>query len=390
MPAGAALRFTADAATSATLPGHYYHDEEIFGREAEEIFFKTSWQFVGFTFDLENHGDYITAGSSTRRCSWCARMTGACAPSTTCACTGGHVLAEGKGRKTIFTCPFHSWSYDTTGALRAAGNAENVAGFRLDDFHLAEVRVDTLGLLVFVNLDADAPGAGPLGAGAARGLARQGQALRRHAAHPFAGLRHRRQLEADLRPERVLPLRLGASRLRHHHRQARRVGITVEHARWLTHLMRSSEAVRRAPHRRSAPAPRPGSLAGRYLTSGRCGPTCCSSPTRRRPTSRSCTACRRRRTARAMVVYCLTRNDPPTRDDDDYNRTFTDEINLQDIAPMEKQQSGLRSARLQHGAADGRCRAELDQRARHALVEPAGVGGPERHAGVIAAFPGAV
>ena len=59
MPGENALRFTADPTTSATLPGHYYYDSEIFAHEVEEIFFKT-WQFVGFTFDLQNPGDYIT------------------------------------------------------------------------------------------------------------------------------------------------------------------------------------------------------------------------------------------------------------------------------------------------------------------------------------------
>jgi len=39
MPGENALRFTADPTTSATLPGHYYYDPEMFAREAEEIFF---------------------------------------------------------------------------------------------------------------------------------------------------------------------------------------------------------------------------------------------------------------------------------------------------------------------------------------------------------------
>ena len=68
----------------------------------------------------------------------------------------GHVLAEGHGNKSIFTCPFHAWSYDTTGALKAAGNAENVAGFRLEDFSLCKIRVEELGPLVLVNLDPNA------------------------------------------------------------------------------------------------------------------------------------------------------------------------------------------------------------------------------------------
>ena len=74
-----------------------------------------------------------------------------------CVCTAATSSPKGRATKLIFTCPFHAWSYDTNGALKAAGNAENVAGFRLEDFHLAEIRVDTLAMLVLVNLDPNAP-----------------------------------------------------------------------------------------------------------------------------------------------------------------------------------------------------------------------------------------
>ena len=117
MPAGAALRFTADAATSATLPGHYYHDEGIFAREAEEIFFKT-WQFVGFAFDLESPGDYITAEILDQKLLVVRARDGRLRAFHNVCMHRGHVLAQGKGSKTVFTCPFHAWSYDTTGALR--------------------------------------------------------------------------------------------------------------------------------------------------------------------------------------------------------------------------------------------------------------------------------
>ena len=48
---------------------------------------------------------------------------------------------------------------DLTGALKAAGNAENVAGFRYEEFGLAAVQVEVLANMVFVNLD---PNAGSL------------------------------------------------------------------------------------------------------------------------------------------------------------------------------------------------------------------------------------
>ena len=41
--------------------------------------------------------------------------------------------------------------------MRAAGNAENVAGFDHGDFSLTPIRVETFLHMVFVNLNADAP-----------------------------------------------------------------------------------------------------------------------------------------------------------------------------------------------------------------------------------------
>ena len=152
MPAENALRFTSDPTQSATLPGHYYVDPAIFERESEQIFYKT-WQFVGFTFDLKNPGDSSPPIFLIRRFSWCAARMANCMPSTMCVCVAAISCWKSRGNKTIFTCPFHAWSYDTAGELKAAGNAENVAGIHPEDFHLSEVRVDTMAMLVFVNLD---------------------------------------------------------------------------------------------------------------------------------------------------------------------------------------------------------------------------------------------
>ncbi|MCE2483615.1 MAG: aromatic ring-hydroxylating dioxygenase subunit alpha [Alphaproteobacteria bacterium] len=340
MPAGAALRFTADAATSATLPGHYYHDEGIFAREAEEIFFK-AWQFVGFAFDLESPGDYITAEILDQKVLVVRARDGRLRAYHNVCMHRGHVLAQGKGSKTVFTCPFHAWSYDTTGALRAAGNAENVAGFRLEDFHLSEVAVDTLGMLVFVNLDADAPA-----------LARWVPGLLedwRAKVKLFDGMRLTHSRVYDI----AANWKLIFDQNECYHCASVHPGfdtitdkpdewVTVEHARWLTHLMRSSEAVRRAriAEARLRHAPEawqddihiwqmwPNLL---FISH--------QAPANFKIVHGLPAAADRTR----EVVYCLTRNDPPTADDDDYNRTFTDEINLQDIAPMEKQQAGLRS-----------------------------------------------
>ncbi len=149
-------RFHPDPELSATLPGYYYHDADIYEHEKQEIWFKT-WQFAGYISDLQDPGDYITADLLDQKILVSRGKDGTLRAFYNVCMHRGHILAEGKGNKSIFTCPFHAWSYDTTGALKAAGNAENVAGFRLEDFTLSEVRVEQLGHMVFVNLSPEGP-----------------------------------------------------------------------------------------------------------------------------------------------------------------------------------------------------------------------------------------
>ncbi|MSP51942.1 MAG: aromatic ring-hydroxylating dioxygenase subunit alpha [Alphaproteobacteria bacterium] len=148
-------KFHPVAEVSATLPAHYYFDPAIFAREREEIFFK-SWQLVGYRDAVAKAGSYFTAELFDQKLLVIRGKDGKLRAFYNVCMHRGHVLAEGHGEKSIFTCPFHAWSYDTTGALKAAGNAENVQDFRLDDFGLAPVRVEEFLNMVFVNLDPDA------------------------------------------------------------------------------------------------------------------------------------------------------------------------------------------------------------------------------------------
>ncbi len=148
-------KFHPIAEVSATLPSRYYFDPAIYRREQDAIFFK-SWQLAGYRHDLAEPGAYVTADVFDQKIVVVRGKDGVLRAFYNVCMHRGHTLAEGKGSKTILTCPFHAWSYDTAGALKAAGNAENVAGFRLEDFSLAPVRVEEFLNMVFVNLDPDA------------------------------------------------------------------------------------------------------------------------------------------------------------------------------------------------------------------------------------------
>ena len=122
MPARAnpIARFTANADVSGTLPAHYYFDPEIWRRENEQIWFKT-WQYAGHLGDLQNPGDFITTTLIDQPILVVRAKDGSLRAFYNVCMHRGHILAEACGNKRIFTCPFHAWSYDTTGALKAAG-----------------------------------------------------------------------------------------------------------------------------------------------------------------------------------------------------------------------------------------------------------------------------
>ncbi len=149
-------RFHADPELSYTLPGRYYFDAGIYASEKEEIFFK-SWQFAGYVHELREPGDYVTARIVDQPVFVVRAKDGALRAYYNACMHRGHILLEGSGNVRMITCPFHAWTYDLEGNLKAAGNSENVAGFDHGDFCLPEIGVEEFANMVFVNLDAGAP-----------------------------------------------------------------------------------------------------------------------------------------------------------------------------------------------------------------------------------------
>jgi carnitine monooxygenase subunit len=150
--------FSPDPELSATLPASYYYDPQIFEREREQIWFKT-WQYVGNLEDLTEAGSYVTHWILDQAVFVIRDKDGELRGFYNVCQHRGHILLEGKGRKPLITCPFHAWTYHFDGSLNRAPYSEGVRLFDPSQYHLTEIRVETLGFMVFVNLD---PGAEPL------------------------------------------------------------------------------------------------------------------------------------------------------------------------------------------------------------------------------------
>ena len=145
-----------NVARAWTLPAHCYTDPRVFASEQERVFGRT-WQLVGHRRQVQKTGDYFTTevvrepllivrGIDDRLRAFfnvCRHRAGP--------------PAEGCGSRKVFRCVYHGWTYALDGSLLHSTEMEGVEGFRHEDFALAPVRCEEWFNLVFVNLDPEAP-----------------------------------------------------------------------------------------------------------------------------------------------------------------------------------------------------------------------------------------
>ena len=95
-----------------------YTDPHIFTDELEKIFYH-GWVFIGHDSEIPQPGDFITRQVGTQSVIL-VRGTdnNISALLNRCAHRGTTVCPAARGHARTFTCPYHGWSYDLTGALQ--------------------------------------------------------------------------------------------------------------------------------------------------------------------------------------------------------------------------------------------------------------------------------
>ena len=142
------------------VPAAPYYDPAWYADEIEAMF-KRNWLEVGHVCEVPEPGSWVRrelefAGASlliVRGKDGAVR-----AFHNVCTHRGTQLVEEAAGRQAKFTCPYHAWTFASDGALLSAPDFES---FGLDkaDCALKQVRLETCGGLIFVNLD---PTARPL------------------------------------------------------------------------------------------------------------------------------------------------------------------------------------------------------------------------------------
>lgn len=98
--------------------------EDILRRERQEIFDRC-WTYVGHESELANPGDFIARNVAGRPVIFAKGRGGNVKVLlNSCRHRGAKVCRAKRGNSRIFTCFYHGWSYDNTGALVAVPDAE--------------------------------------------------------------------------------------------------------------------------------------------------------------------------------------------------------------------------------------------------------------------------
>ena len=132
-------------------PQSAYTDPDVLQSELAQVFGQ-DWVMVGRAGLIPEHGDYFTAMVGMKPVIIMRREDGSVAAMGNFCLHRYARLLEGAGNAKRITCPYHHWTYQSSGALmgipdRAGFDREKLAGRRLVPLHCEEV----LGF-VFVSL----------------------------------------------------------------------------------------------------------------------------------------------------------------------------------------------------------------------------------------------
>lgn len=104
-----------------SLPQPLYNDPYMFKTDVEEIFEK-EWLFVGMTSEVPNKGDYFTVEIAQNPVLIVRGKDGNInAFHNSCRHRGSRICTAHRGKVANLVCPYHQWTYDTSGNLLFAG-----------------------------------------------------------------------------------------------------------------------------------------------------------------------------------------------------------------------------------------------------------------------------
>lgn len=133
-------------------------DPQVHALEIERIF-NRSWLLLGHETEIPNTGDYVTRPMGSDHIIVSRGEDGTVRGFlNACRHRGMPVCRADAGNARRFVCPYHAWTYDTTGALRTTSHDQHYAGTDLSKLGLTLVpRLDLYRGLIFGSWNPQAP-----------------------------------------------------------------------------------------------------------------------------------------------------------------------------------------------------------------------------------------
>lgn len=158
---GASAELAANAALpferSRAMPTSVYTSDAFLDEELDLIF-RRDWFCAGRASSLSRPGDYLTLELAGQPIMVVRGKDHVLRAQSNVCLHRMSTLLEGRGNKSVIVCPYHAWTYELSGELRAApamtGNADFCSMRK--DLRLPNVRCEEWLGWIMVNLDPDA------------------------------------------------------------------------------------------------------------------------------------------------------------------------------------------------------------------------------------------
>ncbi len=138
------------------MPKAVYTSEEFAAKEVDQIFSK-DWFCVGRASSLSKPGDYTTLELANQPIMVLRDRSGILRAQSNVCLHRMSILLKDSGHTGTIVCPYHGWSYNLDGSLRAAPAMTHNEGFCKDNYRLPQIRCEEWLGWVMVTLNPDAP-----------------------------------------------------------------------------------------------------------------------------------------------------------------------------------------------------------------------------------------
>ena len=147
------------------VPFWVYTDSTLYQREQERIFGGPSWCYVGLAAEIPNRGDFKRSFIGDKPVVLVRDGDGGITVvANRCAHRGLQFCRADFGTAKEFICPYHQWTYDLRGALKAVPLRRGLRqqggmprDFRLEDHALQRLAVSERHGVVFASFDGGTP-----------------------------------------------------------------------------------------------------------------------------------------------------------------------------------------------------------------------------------------